>query len=162
MLIKRRMIMFERLVVAEVTRSGPVVSSHYQTRMTTTNTARCLNVFRGRLRLAATNHQNILDPAIWRRFDDVIYFDLPKEESRKKLIVNYLKSIKREGNIDLSLLSAKMDGFSPADIKMATESAMKHAIINSRNSISMNDLDKAIMAFIQREKVKNNELGDNK
>ena len=39
---------------------------------------------------------------------------------------------------------------------------MKHAIINSRNSISMNDLDKAIMAFIQREKVKNNELGDNK
>nr|WP_321485595.1 ATP-binding protein [uncultured Draconibacterium sp.] len=112
--------------------------------------------------LAATNHQNMLDPAIWRRFDDVIYFDLPKEESRRKLIEIYLKAIKRESNIDLSLLSSKMDGFSPADIKMATESAMKNAIINSRNSLTMNDLDKAIVAFIQREKVKNNKLGDNK
>ncbi|MFA5160282.1 MAG: ATP-binding protein, partial [Candidatus Omnitrophota bacterium] len=29
------------------------------------------------LLIAATNHQYLLDSAIWRRFDDIIYFDMP-------------------------------------------------------------------------------------
>ena len=43
---------------------------------------------------------------------------------------------------------------------MITEEAMKFAIINSRSSISMNDIEIAVNKFIRREKVRNNELGD--
>ncbi len=110
--------------------------------------------------LAATNHQNILDPAIWRRFDDVVYYNLPDEKSRCQLFEIYLKSIKRDKNIDLVKFSKITKGLSPADIKMITEEAMKFAIINSRSSISMNDIEIAVNKFIRREKVRNNKVGE--
>ena len=110
--------------------------------------------------LAATNHQNILDPAIWRRFDDVVYYNLPDEKSRCQLFEIYLKSIKRDKDIDLVKFSQITKGLSPADIKMITEEAMKFAIINSRSSISINDLEIAVNKFIRREKVRNNKVGE--
>jgi SpoVK/Ycf46/Vps4 family AAA+-type ATPase len=110
--------------------------------------------------LAATNHQNILDPAIWRRFDDVVYYNLPDEKSRCQLFEIYLKSIKRDKDIDLVQFSQITKGLSPADIKMITEEAMKFAIINSRSSISMNDIEFAASKFLRREKVRNNKLGE--
>ena len=27
--------------------------------------------------IAATNHQGLLDPALWRRFDEIVFFDMP-------------------------------------------------------------------------------------
>lgn len=110
--------------------------------------------------LAATNHQNILDPAIWRRFDDVVYYDLPDEKIRYQLFEIYLKSIKREDDIDLVKFSKTTKGLSPADIKMITEEAMKSAIINSKNVISMNDIEISVNKFIRREKVRNNKVGE--
>ncbi len=110
--------------------------------------------------LAATNHQNILDPAIWRRFDDVVYYNLPDEKSRCQLFEIYLKSIKRDKDINLVKFSQITKGLSPADIKMITEEAMKFAIINSRSSISINDLEIAVNKFIRREKVRNNKVGE--
>jgi len=110
--------------------------------------------------LAATNHQNILDPAIWRRFDDVVYYNLPDEKSRCQLFEIYLKPIKRDKEINLVKFSQKTKGLSPADIKMITEEAMKFAIINSRSSISMNDIEIAVNKFIRREKIRNNKVGE--
>ena len=109
--------------------------------------------------LAATNHQNILDPAIWRRFDDVIYYNLPDEKSRYQLFELFLNPIKRDKDIDLVKFSKITKGLSPADIKMVIEEAMKFAIINSRNSISMNIIEIEVNKFIRREKVRNNKVG---
>ncbi|GGA31850.1 AAA family ATPase [Okeania sp. KiyG1] len=36
--------------------------------------------------IAATNHQSLLDPAIWRRFDEVLFFDKPNSELRYLLL----------------------------------------------------------------------------
>ena len=107
---------------------------------------------------AATNHQNMLDPAIWRRFDDVIYYELPDEATRLKLFSYYLKSIKKEHEIDFAKFSKITNGLSPADIKMITEEAMKIAIINSKNLVSMNEIEVAVNKFILREKVKNDKV----
>ena len=110
--------------------------------------------------LAATNHQNMLDPAIWRRFDDIIYYELPDENIRKQLFDIYLKPIKKETYIDMSKAASLTEGFSPADIKMVTEDAMKTAIISSKNHIGQTEIDYAIQKFIRREKVRNNLMGD--
>lgn len=40
------------------------------------------------LLIAATNHGELLDPAIWRRFDDLLNFGLPSTETRVRLLEN--------------------------------------------------------------------------
>lgn len=110
--------------------------------------------------LAATNHQNMLDPAIWRRFDDIIYYELPNENNRNQLFEIFLRPIKKGSDIDISKAVNMTSGFSPSDIKMVTEEAMKIAILNSKSYISQNEIIYAIEKFIRREKVRNNLMGD--
>ena len=43
---------------------------------------------------------------------------------------------------------------------MVAEEAMKTAIIDSRNCLSMGDIEIAVNKFIRREKVKKNEMED--
>lgn len=110
--------------------------------------------------LAATNHQYMLDPAIWRRFDDVIYYELPDEHIRKALFDLYMRPIKKDPGIDLPKAVHLTQGLSPADIKMITEEAMKLSILDSRPCLSQNDIETAIYKFSRREKVRNNQMGD--
>jgi SpoVK/Ycf46/Vps4 family AAA+-type ATPase len=42
------------------------------------------------LLLAATNHPELLDPAVWRRFDSVVRFPAPERSEVEKVIVSYL------------------------------------------------------------------------
>ncbi len=134
---------------------------HGEIKRVVNNFLQMLDNFKGNsIILAATNHQNMLDPAIWRRFDDVIYYELPNNKTRKQLFEIYMKPIKRESDIDFLKVSKKAGGLSPADIRMIIEEAMKTAIINSRNSLSMKDIEIAVDKFILREKVKNNAMGD--
>ena len=110
--------------------------------------------------LAATNHQYMLDPAIWRRFDDVIYYELPDENIRKALFELYLRPIKKDSDIDLPKAITLTKGLSPADIKMITEEAMKLSILDSKPCLSQSNIKTAIHKFSRREKVKNNQMGD--
>ena len=133
---------------------------HGEIKRVVNNFLQMMDNFKGEsIIFAATNHQNILDPAIWRRFDDVIYFELPDDTTRRQIFEIYLKSIKRGSDIDLEKISQLTNNFSPADIKMVTEEAMKTAIIDSKNSISMKDIETAVTKFIRREKVRNNGMG---
>lgn len=109
---------------------------------------------------AATNHQNMLDPAIWRRFDDVVYYDLPAKDDRRNLFLRYLRQMQREKNIDAGVLAEKSQGLSPSDIKMIAEEAMKLAIINSKGELSMENLLTSLERFKRRELVKKNKMGD--
>lgn len=108
---------------------------------------------------AATNHQNMLDPAIWRRFDDVIYYELPGFENRKILFEQYLKPINKSQDIDIAMAAKKSENLSPADIKMIAEEAIKSTIINSKKVLDAQTLIISIEKFIKRERVKQNLLG---
>ncbi len=133
---------------------------HGEIKRVVNNFLQMLDNFKGdSILLAATNHQNILDSAIWRRFDAVVDYALPDTSTRKLLFERYLRPIKRDKRISLSKAAKNSKGLSPADIKMIAVEAMKTAIIDSRNSLSSMDLDTAIQQFIQREKVKQLGLG---
>ena len=103
---------------------------------------------------AATNHQNILDPAIWRRFDDVIKFELPGPQTRKILFEQYLKYIPKDKNINLIDAANMSDGLSPSDIKMIAENTVKMSILNNLDSISQEQLIESINMFKKREAIK--------
>lgn len=134
---------------------------HGEIKRVVNNFLQMLDNFTGQsIIFAATNHQYILDPAIWRRFDDVVYYDLPDKAVRHTLFELYLKPMRRDSNIDLKVLAERSDKLSPSDIRMVAEEAMKLAIINSRNNLTMADLSTALERFIQREKVRENFVGE--
>ena len=79
--------------------------------------------------LAATNHQHLLDKAVWRRFDDIIYFDLPDYSRRKLLFEKYLRVMRIEDSVNSDELAKITSGYSAADISQTCEKALKKSIM---------------------------------
>lgn len=109
------------------------------------------NFYGESLIICATNHQQLLDPALWRRFDEIILFDLPNKDNRIKLIKRNLRAFKTT-LLDVSLLAEKMEGMSPADIEMICRNTIKRIILDNRSSIYMEDINKQVS--IQRERIR--------
>ena len=88
--------------------------------------------------LAATNHQYVLDRAVWRRFDDVIHFPLPTEAQRVALLKQLLSGIQYAGS--LTDTARAMRGMSHADIARVTAEGLRTMVLESRKKISMDDV----------------------
>jgi len=132
------------------------IHEHGEIKRVVNNFLQMMDNFNGTsLLFAATNHQHMLDSAVWRRFDDVLFYDIPDENTRKDLFEGFLKPLKREQHISLESVIKKSEGLSPADIKMVAVEAMKLSIIESRNNLSENDLLNALNKFLRREKLRN-------
>ena len=93
--------------------------------------------------LAATNHPELLDKAIWRRFNTVIEVGQPTIEGVQKLLELYLGNFgnewiadKRRSEKTLQVLSKK----TPADIKGIITNVITQAVIHGRTAISAEDI----------------------
>jgi AAA+ superfamily predicted ATPase len=89
--------------------------------------------------VAATNHPEILDYAVFRRFDDVIEYEAPTAD----LVIEILKA--RLGTFASPKIAWRSLGdaaatLSYADLTRAAQEAIKDAIIHDRDSVSENDL----------------------
>ncbi|MGT8834798.1 ATP-binding protein [Vibrio cholerae] len=93
--------------------------------------------------VATTNHEKLLDPAVWRRFQNKICVKVPSDETRMKIITAYLNPMKLD-NGQLDFLNLVLKGFSPADVKNSIEFIKRFTIINENNSV---DLYKAIKSY---------------
>lgn len=94
--------------------------------------------------IAATNHEALLDSAVWRRFSYRIELRLPDAEVRKQMWSTFLEPTKFEER-DLDLLADLSDGFSGSDIfeacrrlrrrqiTMHEEPRLKHAFDTVQN-----------------------------
>ncbi|MCD8291940.1 MAG: ATP-binding protein [Prevotella sp.] len=80
--------------------------------------------------LAATNDINILDKALFRRFDDVLEYTLPSDEEKIKVIRMATAAFPVEG--DPRLLLPAMEGMSHAEICMICTDAIKEALLNDK------------------------------
>lgn len=74
------------------------------------------NLKNGSIIIAATNHDHLLDPAVWRRFGFKIPIDKPDYNSRKKLVDLFLIDNKFTDK-EKELISTVLTGFSGADIE---------------------------------------------
>lgn len=93
--------------------------------------------------VAATNHVRLLDRALFRRFDDIIEFDLPDLERIKLVLRAKLASVKKD-NIRWADAAKAAKGLSFADIVRAAEDAIKDAVVEERDTVSNVDLMAAI------------------
>ncbi|MFA7402402.1 MAG: AAA family ATPase [Pelobacteraceae bacterium] len=91
------------------------------------------------LLLAATNHPEILDYALFRRFDDVVEYGLPEQEQLVKALQAKL-AVFQKSKIDWNKLADSAAGLSYADITRACEEAIKEAIIHDRQKVVTDDI----------------------
>lgn len=87
------------------------------------------------LLVAATNHGASLDVALFRRFDDVIQYELPDQEQAEILLRNSLAVLANPA-IDFSRLARAAAGLSHSDIVKASADAMKDAVIEGEDSVN--------------------------
>lgn len=91
--------------------------------------------------IAATNNLELLDQALFRRFDDVIHYQLPTDAEKKQLLKNRLNG--NLSNNDINLILPELDSLSHAEIDQACLDAIKESIIED-SKISPESLIKTI------------------
>jgi SpoVK/Ycf46/Vps4 family AAA+-type ATPase len=93
--------------------------------------------------IAATNHVGILDRALFRRFDDVIEYDMPDKTRIRVALKAKLASFKTQ-KIQWDKAATAAQGLSFADIARACEEAIKDAVVDDRSYLTQADLMLAI------------------
>lgn len=89
--------------------------------------------------LAATNHPELLDPALQRRFDEILKFDMPSADEIREVICNNLRPMKYP-RISWKRIVAAGAGLSQAELARAADEAAKEALLQERNTIRTEDL----------------------
>lgn len=94
--------------------------------------------------IAATNYEQSLDYAIWRRFDTTLRFDMPDNNDRITLFNFKLRQFRGSTAI-ISEFTSDMDGFSHSDVERAALSVMKRCILEGRRMYTKKDVEQAVM-----------------
>lgn len=82
------------------------------------------------LLVAATNHLQLLDEAVGRRFDRHVQIGLPGLTERVAMIQFLATGTKAEGELALSLVADVTDGWTGSDLKRLWELAMRRAVLH--------------------------------
>ncbi|MBA1193395.1 ATP-binding protein [Pseudomonas fulva] len=94
--------------------------------------------------IAATNHPEILDYALFRRFDDVIEYHLPTAEQASSLIRSRLGHFAPKP-FSTKAIGEKAAGLSYAEIRRAVDDAIKDAVMHDEERVKGQTLGKALM-----------------
>jgi SpoVK/Ycf46/Vps4 family AAA+-type ATPase len=88
--------------------------------------------------IAASNHQYLFDPALWRRFDDVIEFAPPDAPRREAFLKYLLNGVQVEGGF--KEVAAKMAALSYADIEHVVVETVKTMLLAEANTLHSKNL----------------------
>lgn len=95
--------------------------------------------------VAATNHDHLLDAALFRRFQVTVQFDLPGVEDARKVMENRLVALSTK-EVEWPDVERAAVGLSHADITVACEDAAKATLMHDSKSIATSSLVSALQA----------------
>ena len=101
---------------------------------------------KGILVIAATNRDDVLDPALRRagRFDRTITVSLPDKAGREAIFHVHARNKKIDPSVDFAALAKRTVGFSGADIDNVLNEAAILAVRGGKESVTIEDIDEAI------------------
>jgi SpoVK/Ycf46/Vps4 family AAA+-type ATPase len=94
--------------------------------------------------VAASNHAEILDHALFRRFDDVLRYELPAEAQIAALLRARLLRSSAKG-VSWKRLAESAGGLSYAEVARAAEEVLKEALIRDRELVTEADIGKMLV-----------------
>ncbi|MBP9165138.1 MAG: AAA family ATPase, partial [Leptospiraceae bacterium] len=95
--------------------------------------------------IAATNHEATLDSAVWRRFEEVLEFNLPDNNQIKKLLEMKLRGVRRNFKKEIQLIAPYFKQMSHADIERIIRRAIKDMILQGREFLEDKDIDNSLL-----------------
>jgi SpoVK/Ycf46/Vps4 family AAA+-type ATPase len=98
--------------------------------------------------IAATNLDRSLDAAIWRRFDEVLWFDKPEAAMIGRFLKLKFKNVPVA--FDPARHSAALEGYSFAEIERVCTQAIKAMIIERRKQVQERDFNRALQDEARR------------
>jgi SpoVK/Ycf46/Vps4 family AAA+-type ATPase len=107
--------------------------------------------YRGRsLLIAATNHESMLDEAIWRRFDGVFAFRLPSVQDRKIMLRMFMGGVDHQGVDTDRIAERSLGGASGSDVERVAVESMRRAAVEGRRTVNVQDFKYALNDYRQR------------
>lgn len=92
--------------------------------------------------IAATNHHELLDDAIWRRFEQIIEIDQPNQHDIEKLVNSLISKVDTDVKDDskkTSIISDSLLGLSNSEIKKIINNTISNTIILNKNTVTLED-----------------------
>jgi SpoVK/Ycf46/Vps4 family AAA+-type ATPase len=99
--------------------------------------------------IAATNHPGLLDPALWRRFDEVLTFGKPSVHDLRRVLRLRLRSTPHSG-VNIERFASALRGYPHAAAEKLVLDARRSAVINDRSGVTEADLDAALAHVTSR------------
>lgn len=111
------------------------VTEHGELRRVVNAVLQMLDAYEGRsVVIAATNHEGMLDTAIWRRFEDVLVLAPPTRTQLRRLLEVKLRGVRRRIALDELAASGIFDGASHADVERVLRRAIKEMVLQGDGS----------------------------
>lgn len=104
------------------------------------------NLNRDSLLIAATNHDYLLDSAVWRRFDYRLEIELPDRKAIKEMIPLFLGNSINITEKELNELSYVFQGLSGANIEEIIKKTIRVAVIEN-NEITIHGIYEELFTF---------------
>ena len=103
----------------------------------------------GSILVAATNHVELLDRAVFRRFDVIVPFDKPTREQIAELMKLRLSTVGLTEEATVRL-AAHAEGWSFADVARACDDAVRTMALDDREEVSERDVVHALEGLKRR------------
>ncbi len=100
--------------------------------------------------IAATNHPELLDRALFRRFDDVLEYGLPDDDQAAQMLRSRLAMLDTQ-RIDWAQIVEVARGLSFAEIVRACEDAAKDVVLSDSEEVTTQGLQDALGARHSRQ-----------
>ncbi|MFA5266299.1 MAG: ATP-binding protein [Opitutaceae bacterium] len=100
--------------------------------------------------IAATNLDSALDPALFRRFDEVLKIPLPGHTEVLRLLKLTLSSIRTETSINWDELAQQVDGMSCSEVAQIARNAAKSSILCGNDRVGTEDVRHALEESLER------------
>lgn len=120
-------------------------SEHGELRRLVNSVLQMMDAYQGKsIILAATNHQHILDTAIWRRFDETLEFPIPENNLVPEILSLKLRGVRREFEVEEKEVLDLFVNKSGADIERVIRRAIKRMILKGQEFLTTKDLKNAL------------------
>ncbi len=105
-------------------------SEHGELRRVVNAVLQMLDSYDGRsLIVAATNHEGMLDSAVWRRFEEVLFLKPPTAAELRRLLAVKLRGVRREFEIGEIVGRGWFKGAAHADVERIVRRAVKEMVL---------------------------------